>query len=106
VGQVIKYFILFPLQDGRTVDHFPNMHLTFFIFMEHFMLIGDRSSSQREHPKFNSLVRTCRKHENIEALAKVLAESSEGRQRLVAFLSSVMSFHKKTVICHQYQWCQ
>ncbi|KAK3158306.1 hypothetical protein QOZ80_2AG0135410 [Eleusine coracana subsp. coracana] len=42
---------------------------------------GKMWDSLREHPKFDSLVTTLRKHENIEALAKVLAESSVGRQR-------------------------
>ena len=37
--------------------------------------------SLREHPKFNSLVRTRNKHKDIKALAKVLADSSVGRQR-------------------------
>jgi hypothetical protein len=65
------------------MDPFPNTHLAFLFlsFPEHFLLIGDCSSSLREHPKFDFLVRTRRKHENIEALAKVLAESSVGRQR-------------------------
>ncbi|XP_004952910.1 protein PHYLLO, chloroplastic isoform X2 [Setaria italica] len=38
-------------------------------------------TSLREHPKFNSLVRTRSKHKNIKALAKVLADSSVGRQK-------------------------
>jgi len=38
-------------------------------------------TSLREHPKFNSLVRTRNKHKDIKALAKVLADSSVGRQR-------------------------
>ncbi|RLN09825.1 protein PHYLLO, chloroplastic isoform X1 [Panicum miliaceum] len=38
-------------------------------------------TSLREHPKFNSLVRTRSKHKDIKALAKVLADSSVGRQR-------------------------
>uniref|UniRef100_A0A0A9CKR0 AB hydrolase-1 domain-containing protein n=1 Tax=Arundo donax TaxID=35708 RepID=A0A0A9CKR0_ARUDO len=42
---------------------------------------GKMWASLQEHPKFDSLVRTRRKHENIKALAKVLAESSVGRQR-------------------------
>ncbi|KAK3154480.1 hypothetical protein QOZ80_2BG0191010 [Eleusine coracana subsp. coracana] len=42
---------------------------------------GKMWDSLRGHPKFDSLVTTRRKHENVEALAKVLAESSVGRQR-------------------------
>ncbi|KAF8653016.1 hypothetical protein HU200_062451 [Digitaria exilis] len=38
-------------------------------------------TSLREHPKFNSLVRKRTKHKNIKALAKVLADSSVGRQK-------------------------
>ncbi|OEL19228.1 Protein PHYLLO, chloroplastic [Dichanthelium oligosanthes] len=38
-------------------------------------------ASLREHPKFNSLVRTRSKPKNIKALAKVLADSSVGRQK-------------------------
>ncbi|XP_062219458.1 protein PHYLLO, chloroplastic isoform X3 [Phragmites australis] len=42
---------------------------------------GKMWASLREHPKFDSLVRARRKHENIKALANVLEESSVGRQR-------------------------
>ncbi|KAG8059100.1 hypothetical protein GUJ93_ZPchr0002g23407 [Zizania palustris] len=38
-------------------------------------------ASLREHPKFDSLVRTRRKHNNITALSKVLADSSIGKQK-------------------------
>ncbi|XP_006647426.2 protein PHYLLO, chloroplastic [Oryza brachyantha] len=38
-------------------------------------------ASLREHPKFDSLVRTRRKHNNIKTLSKVLADSSIGRQK-------------------------
>ncbi|CAN6273232.1 unnamed protein product [Urochloa humidicola] len=38
-------------------------------------------TSLREHPKFNSLVKTRSKHKNVKALAKVLADLSVGRQR-------------------------
>uniref|UniRef100_A0A0D9VHL4 Mandelate racemase/muconate lactonizing enzyme C-terminal domain-containing protein n=1 Tax=Leersia perrieri TaxID=77586 RepID=A0A0D9VHL4_9ORYZ len=38
-------------------------------------------ASLREHPKFDSLVRTRREHNNIKALSKVLADSSIGRQK-------------------------
>jgi isochorismate synthase/2-succinyl-5-enolpyruvyl-6-hydroxy-3-cyclohexene-1-carboxylate synthase/2-succinyl-6-hydroxy-2,4-cyclohexadiene-1-carboxylate synthase/O-succinylbenzoate synthase len=44
-------------------------------------LMGDQTFSLREHPEFNSLVRTRSKHKNIKALAKVLADSSVGRQK-------------------------
>jgi hypothetical protein len=71
------------MEELWSMDPFPNMHLTFLdlSFPEHFLSIDDCTSSLREHPKFDFLVRTRRKHENIEALAKVLAESSVGRQR-------------------------
>ncbi|XP_066320865.1 protein PHYLLO, chloroplastic-like isoform X7 [Miscanthus floridulus] len=42
---------------------------------------GKLWNSLREHPEFNSLVRTRSKHKNIKALAKVLADSSVGRQK-------------------------
>lgn len=42
---------------------------------------GKLWTSLREHPEFNSLVRTRSKHKNIKALAKVLADSSVGRQK-------------------------
>uniref|UniRef100_A0A0D3F6X4 Mandelate racemase/muconate lactonizing enzyme C-terminal domain-containing protein n=1 Tax=Oryza barthii TaxID=65489 RepID=A0A0D3F6X4_9ORYZ len=38
-------------------------------------------ASLREHPKFDSLVRTRMKHNNIKALSKVLADSSIGTQK-------------------------
>uniref|UniRef100_A0A0D9YU57 Mandelate racemase/muconate lactonizing enzyme C-terminal domain-containing protein n=1 Tax=Oryza glumipatula TaxID=40148 RepID=A0A0D9YU57_9ORYZ len=38
-------------------------------------------ASLREHPKFDSLVRTRMKHNNIKALSKVLADSSTGTQK-------------------------
>lgn len=42
---------------------------------------GKLWTSLREHPKFDSLLRTRSKHKNINALAKVLADSSVGRQK-------------------------
>ncbi|KAL6634634.1 hypothetical protein ACP70R_027305 [Stipagrostis hirtigluma subsp. patula] len=38
-------------------------------------------TSLREHPKFESLVRTRSRHKDIKALSKVLADSSIGRQK-------------------------
>ncbi|WVZ74855.1 hypothetical protein U9M48_022979 [Paspalum notatum var. saurae] len=42
---------------------------------------GKLWASLREHPKFDSLLRTRSKHKNIKALAKVLADTSVGRQK-------------------------
>ncbi|KAM3241842.1 hypothetical protein ACQJBY_054524 [Aegilops geniculata] len=42
---------------------------------------GKMWTSLREHPQFDSLVRTRRKHSNITDLSKVLADSSIGRQK-------------------------
>ncbi len=42
--------------------------------------MDDQIYSLREHPKFDSLVRTRMKHNNIKALSKVLADSSIGTQ--------------------------
>ncbi|KAL6899311.1 hypothetical protein ACP4OV_005969 [Aristida adscensionis] len=42
---------------------------------------GKMWTSLREHPRFDSLVRTRSRHKNIRALSKVLADSSIGRQK-------------------------
>ncbi|KAJ1279712.1 hypothetical protein BS78_04G176000 [Paspalum vaginatum] len=42
---------------------------------------GKLWASLREHPKFDSLLRTRSKHKNVKALAKVLADISVGRQK-------------------------